>query len=100
MKPAMEKMIFRLRHFSENERDYLLYQNRLETERVAQTWKRQIEQLQKSVEQERREKAQAQSRADQAAEQAERERQEKERLLRLLQQAGIDPQQAAAGGEE
>ena len=117
-----------LRHFSENERDYLLYQNRLETERVAQTWKRQIEQLQMSVEQERQAKEQATRQAERerqekererqekeratqqaererqekerATQQAEQERQEKERLLRLLQQAGIDPQQAVARREE
>ena len=59
-----------LQHFSENEREYLLYQQRLDAERVEATWKTALDRLQQSVEQERH---------------------EKERLLSLLQQAGIDP---------
>ena len=54
-----------LEQFSENEKDYLLYEQRLDAERVELTWKAMIE----------------------------KERQEKERLLLLLKQAGIDPNQ-------
>ncbi len=66
-----------LQHFSENERDYLLYQSRLDAERVENTWKREITRLQRL--------------ADEARQREDAERQEKERLLALLKQAGIDP---------
>lgn len=59
-----------IQHFSENERAYLVYQQRLEAEYVEQTWKTQIAQLQQRVE---------------------RERQKREQLLALLKQAGIEP---------
>ena len=89
-----------LQHFSENEREYLLYQSRLEAEQVEQTWKAEITRVREEAaqakhqadlatqraEQERREKEQAQRREEQ-------ERKEKERLLELLKQAGIDPAQ-------
>lgn len=75
MKEAMSV----LQHFSENQREYLLYQQRLEADHVEATWKHELEQA-------KRREAQ--------------ERQEKERLLQLLQQAGIDPQQTSAGREE
>ena len=61
-----------LEQFSENEKDYLLYEQRLDAERVELTWKAMIEQKTAEVE---------------------KERQEKERLLLLLKQAGIDPNQ-------
>lgn len=66
-----------LQHFSENERDYLLYQQRLETGQVEATWQREIQRLTDE--------------AKQAKRREEQERQEKERLLALLKQAGIDP---------
>jgi predicted transposase/invertase (TIGR01784 family) len=89
-----------LQHFSENEREYLLYQSRLEAELVEKTWKAEITRVTEEAaqakqqaelatqraEQERREKEQAQRREEQ-------ERKEKERLLELLKQAGIDPTQ-------
>lgn len=61
-----------LERFSENEKDYLLYEQRLDAERVELTWKAMIEQKTAEIE---------------------KERQEKERLLLLLKQAGIDPNQ-------
>lgn len=73
-------------YFAENEREFLLYQKRLDVERVENTWKSEIQRLTAEVEQERQEKEQAKRREEQ-------ERQEKERLLTLLKQAGIDPNQ-------
>ncbi len=80
----MKEAIGVLQHFSENEREYLLYQQRLDAERVEATWKTALDRLQQTIAQERREK-------EQARREQEQERQEKERLLTLLQQAGIDP---------
>jgi predicted transposase/invertase (TIGR01784 family) len=68
-----------LQQFSENERAYLLYQSRLEAELVENTWKAEVKRVSEE--------------AAQAKQQAERERREKERLLALLKQAGIDPNQ-------
>ena len=73
MKQAMNV----LTEFSEKEKDYLLYEQRLEAERVELTWREQLENEHKKIERLLQEK--------------ELERQEKERLLALLQQAGIDP---------
>ena len=94
-----------LQHFAENEREYMMYQKRLDSERVESSWKTRNEQLQTAFEQARREQAlerQARERAEreqalerQAREQAElereSERQAKERLLLMLKQAGIEP---------
>ena len=68
-----------LQQFAENEAEYLLYQKRLDSQRVEATWKAEIERVKAEAEQERQAK--------------EQERQEKERLLALLKQAGIDPNQ-------
>ena len=73
MKEAMEV----LQHFSENQREYLLYQQRLETQRVELGW--QIELFE------------AKQREAEAKQREAQERREKERLLALLKQAGIDP---------
>ncbi len=74
--------------FSEQDKNYLLYEQRLEAERVELTWREMLAQAAAQLEQERQEKG--------------REHQEKERLLQeterlqsLLQQAGIDPAQTA-----
>ena len=80
-----------LQHFSENEREYLLYQQRLDAERVEATWKTALDRLQQSIAQERREKEQERQEKEQVRHEKEQERREKERLLSLLQQAGIDP---------
>lgn len=68
--PEMRQAMKVLEQFSENEKNYLLYEQRLESERVELTWKTMLEQ--KTIE-------------------IERERQEKERLLALLEKAGIRP---------
>lgn len=68
--PEMRQAMKVLEQFSENEKNYLLYEQRLESERIELTWKAMLEQ--KTIE-------------------IERERQEKERLLTLLKQAGITP---------
>jgi predicted transposase/invertase (TIGR01784 family) len=73
----MRQAIQVLQHFSENERAYLMYQQRLESEMVQASWQNEIQR--------------ATARAEQATRQAERERQKKEKLLALLKQAGIDP---------
>ncbi len=96
----MKEAMHVLQHFSENERQYLLYQKRLDALRVEATWKTTIEQLQAQVATAERRETQAKQRADEAKQladeakqRAEQERQEKEHLLKLLQQAGIDPKQ-------
>lgn len=80
----MRRAMSVLQHFSENQREYLLYQKRLDAERVERTWKRELTRLTNEVVQERQEKEQAQREKEQA-------QREKEHLLDLLKQAGIDP---------
>jgi len=108
----MKEAIDVLRHFSENEHQYWLYQQRLEAEHLSATWQRAVEraeekikQAQQEIKQVQQEKKRAEQEAKLKAEEAERERQEKElvkqqaecerqekeRLLALLKQAGIDP---------
>ena len=88
---AKDFLIKQQLYFSKNEREYLLYQKRLDAERVENTWKHELTRLTNEVtqakrreDQERREKEEAKRREDQ-------ERKEKERLLELLKRAGIDP---------
>ena len=75
-----------LQHFAENEAEYLLYQKRLDALRVEATWKAEIERVKAEAEQAKR-------REEQERQAKEQERREKERLLELLKQAGIDPNQ-------
>jgi predicted transposase/invertase (TIGR01784 family) len=98
--PEMRQAMHVLQHFAENEAEYLLYQKRLDVLRVEASWKMELEQLHRELEQERREKDQAKRREEQARREKdqaklreEQERQEKERLLELLKHAGIDPNQ-------
>ena len=108
MKEAMDV----LQHISENQREYLIYQQRLEAEHLEATYrkeaaqakleiaqakldtaqtKREIAQVKHEIAQVKKQAKLAKQQADAAQQQAEQERQEKERLLRLLKQAGIDP---------
>jgi len=110
----MKEAMTVLQHFSENQRNYLLYQQRREAEHLAATLQQEFAQLKQreadarqreadarqreadarqQAERERQAKEQATQQAERERQQAERERQEKARLLRLLQQAGIDPNQ-------
>ncbi|MCP4400653.1 MAG: hypothetical protein GY801_25550 [bacterium] len=76
-----------LADFSEKEKDYLLYEQRLEAERVELTWQEQLEQVLRESERRLQE---------QEREHQEKEKQllqEKERLRALLLKAGIDPTQ-------
>jgi len=66
-----------LRRFSENERDYLLYQNRLDAILLHNTWLRELEDAQKEKEQAQKEKEQAEEKL--------------RALLLLLKKKGIDP---------
>jgi hypothetical protein len=66
MREAMSVLV----EFSEHEKNYLLYEQRLEAERVELTWRKQLEQAAVELEQARRREEQA--------------RQEKERLQALL----------------
>jgi len=75
-----------LQQFSESEKNYLLYEQRLEAERVELT--RQNELKRAHLEAER-----AHLEIAQKDQELERERQEKARLLTLLRQAGIDDPQ-------
>ena len=118
----MKEAIGVLQHFSENERQYFLYQQRLEAECLRLTWESAVARAQKEAEQAKeelkrqkdeakrqkdetkRQEALAKQREAQAQRLIEQERrekaeskqqaeQEKERLLALLKQAGIDPNQ-------
>jgi predicted transposase/invertase (TIGR01784 family) len=94
MKEAMSV----LQHFSENQREYLLYQQRLEAESLRATWEEEAAQARRFMAQAttqialaKQQADEAKQQADEAKQQAEQERQEKERLLALLKQAGLDP---------
>lgn len=76
-----------LQHFSENDRQYFLYQQRLEAECLRLTWENTVARAQEEAEQAKEKAKKAQKEARRQAEQ------EKERLLALLRQAGIDPNQ-------
>ncbi len=80
-------------HFSENECEYLLYQQRLDAERVENTWKHEIARLAREVEQAEHRAEQAQHRAEQARHREELARHREERLIALLKQAGINPEE-------
>lgn len=110
MRQAMNVLV----DFSEHEKNYLLYEQQLEAERVELTWREQLAQAAADLEQARQKEEQARRKEEQARRRAEQERQakeqerqareqayqEQERLMReldrlqhLLQQAGIDPTQ-------
>jgi predicted transposase/invertase (TIGR01784 family) len=82
-----------LQHFAENEVEYLLYQKRLDAERVEATWKADIEHFKAEAEQAKRREEQERQAKEQERQAKEQERREKERLLELLKKAGIDPNQ-------
>jgi len=89
-----------LTEFSENETNYLLYQSRLDAQFEIDTWKSAIERERQEKEKERQEKELALLKAakehqekELALLKVEKENQEKNRLLKLLKQAGIDPDQ-------
>ncbi len=96
MKQAMNVLV----DFSEHEKNYLLYEQRLEAERVELTWKtmlaqerharerlqRQVEQEHQATERERQEKERLRRQVEQEHQATERERQEKERLRREKEQ--------------
>ena len=72
----MKEAIRMLQHFSENEREYLLYQKRLDSMRVEATWLGEIERTK--------------IRAEKAEKNAEEAKKREERLLNMLKQAGIE----------
>ncbi|MCP4113673.1 MAG: Rpn family recombination-promoting nuclease/putative transposase [Desulfobacteraceae bacterium] len=95
MRQAMSVM----KDFSENQKNYLLYQSRMDALSVIATWKGSIARLQREKEQVQAEKEQAQAEKEQALKQAHKKEQalkqaqaEKEKLLLLLKKAGIDPE--------
>lgn len=94
----MKEAIRMLQHFSENEREYLLYQKRLDSMRVEATWLGEIERTkiraekaEKDAKKARKDAENAKKNEGKAIKREEQERREKERLLQLLKQAGIDP---------
>ncbi len=117
----MRQVMGILRDFSENQRDYLLYQKRLEAEYLRNTWgaeaekerkekererkekererkekereRKEKEKAWKEKEKERKEKEKERKEKEKAWKEKEKERKEKERLLLLLKKAGIDPDQ-------
>ncbi len=115
MKQAMSV----LAEFSEREKNYLLYEQRLEAERVELTWRELLKQANAALEQERREKERERREKERLLLEKEREHQEKEReqqkreeekrlllekeqqllqelehLQTLLRKSGINPAQA------
>ena len=82
-----------LTEFSENETNYLLYQSRLDAQFEIDTWKSAIERERQEKERERQEKERERQEKDLALLKAAKEHLEKNRLLKLLKQAGIDPDQ-------
>ena len=89
MKEAMDV----LQHFSENQRDYLLYQQRLDAARVEATWKTELEQAQ-------RREAQAALQAIQATQRAEQACREKEQAKQREEQAKQREEQATQRAEQ
>lgn len=75
-----------LPQFSENERAYLLYEQRRDAERLERTWQRML--ARKDGELKRKDG------------ELEQERREKEYFRELLRQAGIDPDQQTPPGAE
>ncbi len=82
-----------IKDFSENQKNYLRYQSRLEAEFVRNTLHAEMEKAQKKAEQFLKEKELAQKKAEQFLKEKELARKEAERLLLLLKKAGIDPNQ-------
>ncbi len=87
MQQAMNVLV----NFSEQEKNYLLYEQRLEAERVESTWREMLEKATAEVEQARQEREQERQARELAYQEKEQLLQEMERLQQLLQQAGIDP---------
>ena len=89
-----------LTEFSENETNYLLYQSRLDAQFEIDTWKSAIERERQEKDlallkaaKEHQEKEKERQEKERALLKVEKENQEKNRLLKLLKQAGIDPDQ-------
>ena len=76
-----------IKDFSENQKNYLRYQSRLEAEFVRNTLYAELEKAQK-------EKEAALKKAEQFLNEKELAREKADRLLLLLKKAGIDPDQA------
>jgi len=76
-----------IKDFSENQKNYLRYQSRLEAEFVRNTLYAELEKAQK-------EKEAALKKAEQFLNEKELAREKVDRLLLLLKKAGIDPDQA------
>jgi len=89
MRQAMKE----LQRFSENERDYLLYQSRLDAILTHNTWLRDIEEARKEKEQAQKEKEQAQKEKEQA-------QKEKEQALEREQEAQKEKEQAQKEKEQ
>jgi len=76
-----------IKDFSENQKNYLRYQSRLEAEFVRNTLYAELEKAQK-------EKEAALKKAEQFLNEKELAQEKADRLLLLLKKAGIDPDQA------
>ncbi|MCP4352840.1 MAG: Rpn family recombination-promoting nuclease/putative transposase [Desulfobacterales bacterium] len=91
----MRQVMGILKDFSENQKNYLLYQKRLEAEYLRNTWEAEIEKERKKKEKERKKKDRALKEKDREREEKERALKDNERLLLLLKKAGVDPDQTA-----
>ncbi len=83
-----------IKDFSENQKNYLRYQSRLEAESVRNTILAEMEKARKEKETALKQAEQFLNEKEAARKQAEDARKEAERLLLLLKNAGIDPDQA------
>ncbi|MCP4352013.1 MAG: Rpn family recombination-promoting nuclease/putative transposase [Desulfobacterales bacterium] len=94
-----------IKDFSENQKNYLLYQDRLAALSEIATWRAEVEQAQKekqaavkkaekAEEKAKKEKEKAKKEKEKAKKEKEKAKKEKEKLLLLLKKAGIDPEQA------
>ena len=103
--PEFRQAMKTLQRFSDKQRDYDLYQRRMNALRAERTWmsdlaeaKQAKEQAQQDAEQAQQNAEQAQQNAERAQQAAEQERQAKEealienkRLRKTLRKAGLDP---------
>ncbi|MCP4112415.1 MAG: hypothetical protein GY749_43970, partial [Desulfobacteraceae bacterium] len=78
----MRQVMGILKDFSENQKNYLLYQKRLEAEYLRNTWEAELEKKEMAFKKERKEKERERKEKEKALKEKERERKEKERALK------------------
>jgi hypothetical protein len=89
-----------LTQFSENERAYLLYEQRRDAERLERTWQRMLARKDGELERKDGELKRKDGELKRKDGELEQERREKEYFRELLRQAGLDPDQQTPPGAE